>query len=83
MLDCGYVCSMVATFSGDIVEPSALTALSLFDRIGPHYTYILVNDRKDDTGDEWSILCDESEMPTAEVIETEPCFVNILYFLPE
>ena len=43
MLDCGYVCSMVAMFSGDIVEPSALTALSLFDHIGPHYTYILVN----------------------------------------
>ena len=41
LLDRGYVRSMVATFDGDIVEPAALTALSLFDRINPHYIYTL------------------------------------------
>ena len=64
--------------NGGIVLLAALTALSSFARINPHYAYMSVNDEKDDTGDEESILCDESEMPTVEEMETKPCFVMFL-----
>ena len=72
LLDSSCVYFVVATFDGDIIEPATLTALSLLNRIDPHYTHMLVSDEKNDTEHEESILCNASEITMAEA--TKPNF---------
>ena len=51
----------------DIFQPAALTTLSSFKQINPHYTCTLVNDEEEeeeeDMGDEDGTFGDDFDMP--------------------